>query len=118
LRDESTIYIYSPGFSPDGKFIANRDEEGNIYLWNRTKGLVANWHGHDRDDDEVEINLVSETTFSPAGNLLVTVGNNTNIKILDLANDNRGHMLMCTRLPFHQMKNTLPLLEQVEEVHN
>jgi WD40 repeat protein len=85
--DEDSI-LTSPRFSPDGKCIAHGDDEGNIYLWSRTKGLVANWHGHENDDDGDQVN-VDDISFSPAGNLLVTVGNYTNIKIWDLANDNR-----------------------------
>jgi WD40 repeat protein len=77
-------YMTSPTFSPYGKFIAHGDEEGNIYLWSRSKGLVTNWKG-DEDDDVVHMDEIS---FSPAGNLLVTVGNYSNIKIWDLANDN------------------------------
>jgi hypothetical protein len=91
LKDESIVEgiscLRSPTFAPDGKYIANGDEDGNIYIWSRTKGLVANWHGHDDDDDdEVVVNAIS---FSPDGNLLVTVGFFLNIKIWDLANDNR-----------------------------
>jgi WD40 repeat protein len=91
--------LTSPAFSPDGKSIANGDNDGNVYLWNRTKGLVANWQGYDHDidedddydnsedeDDQVHVNKV---IFSSDSHLLVTVGNYTNIKIWDLANDNR-----------------------------
>jgi WD40 repeat protein len=75
----------SPAFSPDSDFIAHGDEEGNICLWNRTKGLVANWRNDD-DDDDVNVDYIY---FSPDCNLLVTVGNSSNIKIWDLANENR-----------------------------
>jgi WD40 repeat protein len=43
--------LRSPAFSPDSDIIAHRDDDGNIYLWSRTKGLVANWQGHDRVED-------------------------------------------------------------------
>jgi WD40 repeat protein len=75
-------WLWSPTFSADGKCIAHGDDEGNIYLWSRTKGLIANWQGH----DNIDVNYIS---FSPAGNLLVTVGDYSNIKIWDLANNNR-----------------------------
>jgi WD40 repeat protein len=84
-------FVTSPTFSPDGKFIAHGDEKGNIYVWSRTKGLVANWQGHGDDDDaDDEQGLsVDEVIFSPDSNILVTVGDSWNIKIWDLANDNR-----------------------------
>jgi WD40 repeat protein len=92
LADDS-LYVNSvlraPTFSPDGKFIANGDLGGNLYLWNRTKGLVANWKGHDHDNEDYGQIIVDDISFSPAGNVLVTVGNYSNIKIWDLANDNR-----------------------------
>jgi WD40 repeat protein len=92
----------SPAFSRDGKCIAHGDNEGNLYLWN-TKGLVAKWQGYDQvdnddddddeeddsDDEEEEI-CVDNVIFSPAGDLLVsvgTIGNDSIIKIWDLAND-------------------------------
>jgi WD40 repeat protein len=99
LRDgniEGTPSLASPTFSPDGQFIACGDEDGNIYLWNRKKGLVTNWHGHDNDDDDDEVDdeedidvTVENVAFSPDGNLLVTVSSFKNIKIWDLANDYR-----------------------------
>jgi WD40 repeat protein len=87
LWDESIegISLTSPTFSPDGKSIANGDNDGNVYLWNRTKGLVANW----RNDVDGDGRCVDKVIFSPDGNLLVTVGHDSNIKIWDLVNDNR-----------------------------
>jgi WD40 repeat protein len=90
LKDERIdvdSILTSPTFSPDSKFIAHGDEEGNIYLWSQTKGLVANWrNGDDDDDDYVRVDKV---IFSPNSNLLASVENNSNIKIWDLANENR-----------------------------
>jgi WD40 repeat protein len=83
--DEGSI-LNLPTFSPDSKFIAHGDDNGNIYLWSRTKGLIANWLGHDTTDHNV---IVGNVIFSPDGNLLVTVAANSSIKIWDLANDNR-----------------------------
>jgi WD40 repeat protein len=96
LTDESIdsgSILTSPTFSPDGEFIANGDNDGNIYLWNRTKGLIANLQGYDRDDDDSASDeegvSVDTVIFSPDSNLLASVGNSSNIKIWDLANGNR-----------------------------
>jgi WD40 repeat protein len=95
LRDESieNNHVWSkPTFSPDSKLIAHGDREGSIYIWSRTKGLIANWPGHDRADDadaDDDEEILDCLVFSPAGNLLVTVGSLENIKIWDLANGNR-----------------------------
>jgi Tol biopolymer transport system component len=80
-----------PAFSPNGDSIAHGDEEGNIYLWNRTKGLVANWQGAD-NDEWYDYLRVDNLIFSPDSNLLVSVGienSSSIVKIWDLANDNR-----------------------------
>jgi WD40 repeat protein len=90
LRDESIEEerSRSPTLSLDSKFIAHGDDEGNLYLWSRTKGLVANWQGYGYDNFRVDTVI-----FSPDGNLLLSVGTVRNsssvIKIWDLANDNR-----------------------------
>jgi WD40 repeat protein len=77
----------SLAFSPDSKSISHGDKYGNIYLWSRTKGLVANWRGYNKHF------RVDTLIFSPDGNLLLSVGTVRNsssvIKIWDLANDNR-----------------------------
>jgi WD40 repeat protein len=91
----------SPAFSSDGKFIAHGDEQGNIYLWNRTKGLVAKWlgynhedHGDDHHYDEEDSGYeeeeymrvanvrVDKVIFSPNGNLLASVGTVENIALM------------------------------------
>jgi WD40 repeat protein len=90
VRDESIPgednELMASVFSPDGDFIAHGDGDGNLYLWSRTKGLIANWLG-DEDEDEDHVVDWKEIYFSPACNLLVTIGNYSNIKIWDLAND-------------------------------
>jgi hypothetical protein len=73
--------LSSDALSADEKFIAHLNRSGRVYLWNRTKGLVANWQGHstpndeddedDDDDDEAEVYIM---TFSPDDKLLLTAG--------------------------------------------
>jgi WD40 repeat protein len=101
LWDESVdddTPIKSPTFSPDCDFIANGDLRGNICLWNRNKGFVAKWLGREDivinyfDNEDEDLFLVSNVSFSPNGNLLASVAtfqDSSIIKIWDLADDNR-----------------------------
>jgi WD40 repeat protein len=82
------ISLKLPAFTPDGKFIAHGDEEGEIFLWCRTKGVVASWqrcdddeYDEDQDQDDDDNEGVTVVAFSPNGNLLVTIWNYVHITI-------------------------------------
>jgi WD40 repeat protein len=90
---------HSPTFSPDGELLAYGTATGEIHIWNKRKGCVAQWIGHGDNNvisgsrggggDSNYRRRVDSLAFSPDGKLLLSSGKDGFVNIWDLDNGNR-----------------------------